>query len=289
MSLQMKIGRARPGSRAAPLLRMAAVAAAATLAIAACAPAFLCPSRVERRSLLTGGFLAALAPSQAALALTEEERRTTLLFKKASPSVLIITEAPKTPQQVLAGKMPIAGSGFVWDGRHIVTNFHVVRELENPHVTFITPAHDGGPAVHTAMSSTLIGADPQSDIAVLEVKDQSPAASTLMRPLARGASANLRAGQQVFALGSPFGLEQSMSRGVISGLSRTLTGMMGRPIKGIIQTDASINPGNSGGPLLDSSGAVVGVNTAIISTSGTFNGVGLAIPIDTVERTLPRC
>merc|ERR1719230_419398 len=104
-----------------------------------------------------------------------------------------------------------------------------------------------------------------------------------MRPLNRATSASLTVGQDVYALGNPFGLEHSMSRGIISGVSRTMEGVGGRPISGVIQTDASINPGNSGGPLLNSDGEVIGVNTAIMSGSGSFSGIGLALPIDTVK------
>ncbi|CAE7500409.1 DEGP1 [Symbiodinium natans] len=107
-----------------------------------------------------------------------------------------------------------------------------------------------------------------------------------MQPLSRGASADLKPGQEVFALGNPFGLEHSMSKGVISGVARSMEGTAGWPMSGIIQTDASINPGNSGGPLLNSEGSVVGVNTAILSTSGTFSGVGFALPIDTVQKNV---
>jgi len=107
-----------------------------------------------------------------------------------------------------------------------------------------------------------------------------------MAPLPRSSSNNLLVGQNVFAFGNPFGLEHSMSRGIISGVARKMEGAGGRPINGVIQTDASINPGNSGGPLLDSDGNVIGVNTAILTGSGTFAGVGLAIPIDTVSRNV---
>eukprot|EP00913_Durusdinium_trenchii_P020908 g19644.t1 len=131
----------------------------------------------------------------------------------------------------------------------------------------------------------VVGADPLSDIAVLQVKDDAQV-ETLMQPLQRGVSQELKPGQEVFALGNPFGLEHSMSKGVISGLSRSMEGTGGWPMSGIIQTDASINPGNSGGPLLDSEGSVVGVNTAILSTSGTFSGVGFALPIDTVAKNV---
>mmetsp|Transcript_12376 Transcript_12376/g.34025 ORF Transcript_12376/g.34025 Transcript_12376/m.34025 type:complete len:312 (-) Transcript_12376:184-1119(-) len=185
----------------------------------------------------------------------------------------------------------IAGSGFVWDTKHIVTNSHVISEMEKPYVTFLTQDKKGGSDRRTTLDAVVVGADAASDVAVLRVgartRDTAEAVpANLMRPLPRGTSANLLVGQNVFAFGNPFGLEHSLSRGIISGVSRKMEGVGGRPISGVIQTDASINPGNSGGPLLDSDGLVVGVNTAILTGSGTFAGVGLAIPIDTVAKNV---
>jgi len=128
-------------------------------------------------------------------------------------------------------------------------------------------------------NGALVGLDPMSDVAVLWV-------DAAMKPLRRGSAKNLLVGQDIYALGNPFGFEHSLSKGVVSGLSRTFVGQGGRPIDGIIQTDAAINPGNNGGPLLDGSGAVVGLNNAILSTTGTFGGVGLAMPIEVVERSV---
>jgi len=143
----------------------------------------------------------------------------------------------------------------------------------------------------TTVDAAIVGADPASDVAVLRVGARSRDASesvprTLMSPISKGTSNNLLVGQNVFAFGNPFGLEHSLSRGIISGVSRKMESSGGRPINGVIQTDASINPGNSGGPLLNSEGQVIGVNTAILTGSGTFSGVGLAIPIDTVARNV---
>lgn len=182
----------------------------------------------------------------------------------------------------------------------MVTNFHVIAEMSDPTgplVTFLIPdeTDQTGDKIKCTVRASLVGADPLSDIAILEVPalaavvDDDGAqgllnVSRLMRPLQRGSSRSLVPGQEVFALGNPYGLEQSMSRGVISGVSRTMNSAAGRPMSGIIQTDASINPGNSGGPLLDSDGKVVGINTAILSTTGAFAGVGMAVPIDTVAQ-----
>jgi len=212
-----------------------------------------------------------------------EELRAASLFQRVSPSVLTVGEKRSSPSAAPQGP---TGTGFVWDASHVVTNFHVVGELKDPHVTFLRKGEAGDE--HVTFGAYVVGADPLSDIAVLQVKDDQSAEMlpSLMQPLERGQSQMLKPGQEVFALGNPFGLEHSMSKGVISGLSRSMEGAGGWPMNGIIQTDASINPGNSGGPLLDSEGAVVGVNTAILSTSGTFSGVGFALPIDTVAKNV---
>lgn len=155
---------------------------------------------------------------------------------------------------------------------------------------------DGEGSKRLSYQAQVVGYDATSDVAVLEVGSQDSKDKQkekemdiprgLMQPLARGRSDRLLVGQNVFAFGNPFGLEHSLSRGIISGVSRRLEGAGGRPISGVIQTDASINPGNSGGPLLNSDGEVIGVNTAILSGSGMFAGVGLAIPIDTVYKNV---
>lgn len=235
---------------------------------------------LQRRALLAG-LLAPAIPGRAD-ALMPEELRAASLFQRVSPSVLTVGEKRSSPSAAPQGP---TGTGFVWDASHVVTNFHVVSELKDPHVTFLRKGEAGDE--HVTLGAYVVGADPLSDIAVLQVKDdQSAEMPTLMQPLDRGRSHMLKPGQEVFALGNPFGLEHSMSKGVISGLSRSMEGAGGWPMNGIIQTDASINPGNSGGPLLDSEGAVVGVNTAILSTSGTFSGVGFALPIDTVAKNV---
>ncbi|CAE7469165.1 DEGP1 [Symbiodinium microadriaticum] len=231
----------------------------------------------SRRSLLAGA-LAVAAPERAN-ALTTEELRAANLFMTASPSVLSVSEGKKNA-------VGPTGTGFVWDASHVVTNFHVVKELKSPHVTFLRK-DESGSEDHITVGAYVVGADPLSDIAILQVNAEENAdVASLMQPLSRGASEHLKPGQEVFALGNPFGLEHSMSKGVISGVSRSMEGTAGWPMSGIIQTDASINPGNSGGPLLNSEGSVVGVNTAILSTSGTFSGVGFALPIDTVQKNV---
>ncbi|CAJ1428692.1 unnamed protein product, partial [Effrenium voratum] len=200
-----------------------------------------------------------------------DEQLVTALFERVTPGVVSIAKEP--PPQDTLGEKPspaIAGSGFVWDKKHVVTNFHVISELQTTFVTFLLK--DGSGPRRVSYRAEVIGYDSTSDVAVLEVL--TPDGSGLPK------------GQNVFAFGNPFGLEHSLSRGIISGVSRRLESAGGRPISGVIQTDASINPGNSGGPLLNSEGQVIGVNTAILSGSGMFAGVGLAIPIDTVSKNV---
>ncbi len=209
--------------------------------------------------------------------LAEFERVSTELFESAGPAVVFIfTETASTG--VLGPSVPRggAGSGFVWDGAgHVVTNFHVVQGADR-----IAVRLDSAEAV----SAALVGAAPDYDLAVLKLST-APAG---LRPIPVGSSANLKVGQAVFAIGNPFGLSRSLSTGVVSALNRHLPTASGREIHGVIQTDAAINPGNSGGPLLDSAGRLIGVNTAIISESGSSAGVGFAVPADVVNRVVPR-
>ena len=168
------------------------------------------------------------------------------------------------------------GSGFVWDqDGHIVTNFHVVQEGDRANVTL----NDG-----STYPATIVGTTPDKDIAVLKI-DAPP---QKLLPLPIGQSSNLKVGQKVLAIGNPFGLDQTLTTGVISGLGREIKSVSGRPIHDVIQTDASINPGNSGGPLLDSSGRLIGINTAIYSPSGANAGIGFAVPVDTVNQIVPQ-
>jgi S1-C subfamily serine protease len=169
-----------------------------------------------------------------------------------------------------------SGSGFVWDDQgHIVTNYHVIREADAARVTL---------ADQSSYDAKLVGHAIDKDLAVLEIS--VPPAK--LQPLERGTSENLAVGQQALAIGNPFGLDHTLSVGVVSGLGREIKSLADRPIFGVIQTDAAINPGNSGGPLLDSSGKLIGVNTAIYSPSGASAGIGFAVPVDTVELIVPQ-
>jgi S1-C subfamily serine protease len=215
--------------------------------------------------------------------LAADEQATIELFRQSSPSVVYITTAAlrrdffslnllESPQG--------SGSGFIWDQEgHVITNFHVIQDA----------LRGGGSAKVTladqsAWDARLVGVAPDKDLAVLSID----APKHLLKPLAIGTSNDLLVGQKVFAIGNPFGLDQTLTTGIISALGREITSVNGRTITGVIQTDAAINPGNSGGPLLDSAGRLIGVNTAIYSPSGSSAGIGFAVPVDIVNRVVPQ-
>ena len=210
--------------------------------------------------------------------LSDLERSTIALFERDSPSVVQVVAraaALETSPSEGEGGQAQSGTGFVWDAAgHIVTNNHVVEGTEAVAVRF---------ASGRVSRATIVGTAPNYDLAVLRVSDTK----SLPPPIAIGTSEDLKVGQSVFAIGNPFGLDQSLTTGIISALKRRLPTAGGREISNVIQTDAAINPGNSGGPLLDSAGRVIGVTTAIISPSGTSAGIGFAIPIDIVNRVVP--
>lgn len=205
------------------------------------------------------------------------ERRVVNVYETVAPSVVSITTRVLR-RDFFFNVVPEegAGSGFVLDkDGHILTNYHVIEGAETIEVTF-------GDQV-TAVAS-IIGVDPRNDVAVLKVA----LAPDLLQPVVLGASADLRVGQWAIAIGNPFGqFGRTLTTGVISALDRTIEGPDDRTITGIIQTDAAINRGNSGGPLLDSSGRVIGITSAIFSPTGTSAGVGFAVPVDTLKRILP--
>lgn len=210
--------------------------------------------------------------------LGEAERHTIALFKTVSPSVVhVIAGAGQSrfsDEDEPQGGGASSGTGFVWDaGGHVVTNNHVVESGGALKVRFA----DG-----TSVTATLVGRSPNHDLAVIRVNS-----ARLPAPIAVGTSADLQVGQSVFAIGNPFGLDQTLTTGVVSALKRRLPTAQGREIVDVIQTDAAINPGNSGGPLIDSAGRLIGVNTAIYSPSGASAGIGFAIPVDTVNRVVP--
>lgn len=211
--------------------------------------------------------------------LADDERATIELFQNASPSVVYITSLAHRRELFGLNIAEIpqgAGSGFIWDNAgHIVTNFHVIQVANAVEVTL---------ADHSTWRASFVGADPSKDLAVLRI--QAPA--DRLSPLPLGTSSDLLVGQSVFAIGNPFGLDSTLTTGVVSALGRTITSFGSRTIEGVIQTDAAINPGNSGGPLLDSSGRLIGVNTQIFSPSGTNAGIGFAVPVNIVNQVVPQ-
>jgi S1-C subfamily serine protease len=212
--------------------------------------------------------------------LSQVEESTIDLFRAASPSVVHIENLAVRRDRWTLDLEEIrrgTGSGFLWDeSGYVVTNAHVVEGGQRFEVILA----DG-----TTLSARAVGWEPDKDVAVLKLDD---APTDKLDPIEVGTSADLQVGQSVFAIGNPFGLDQTLTTGVISGLGRTIRSPTGRRIRDVIQTDAAINPGNSGGPLLDSAGRLIGMNTAIASPSGASAGVGFAIPVDTVNRTVPR-
>jgi S1-C subfamily serine protease len=211
--------------------------------------------------------------------LDADERNHIDVFKRASPAVVNITSLALQRDlfSLNVSQVPTGtGTGFVWDeAGHIVTNFHVIQEASAARVTL---------ADQSSYRAELVGAFPDRDLAVLRI--DAPKAK--LPPIAIGSSRELQVGQKVYAIGNPFGLDQTLTTGIVSALNREIESVTRRTIRGVIQTDAAINPGNSGGPLLDSAGRLIGVNTAIYSPSGASSGIGFAIPVDEVNRIVPR-
>ncbi|NOR11196.1 MAG: trypsin-like serine protease [Desulfovibrionaceae bacterium] len=209
--------------------------------------------------------------------LAADERNTIELFEATSPAVVYITsiELRRNLFSLNVHEIPKGtGSGFVWDkeGR-IVTNYHVIEDASRVHVTL---------ADNTTWKAALVGASPDKDIAVLQIT----APVEKLKPIPIGESDTLLVGQKVFAIGNPFGLDQTITSGIVSALGREIKSANGMTIHNVIQTDAAINPGNSGGPLLDSAGRLIGVNTAIYSPVGISAGIGFAVPVNEVNRVV---
>ncbi len=210
--------------------------------------------------------------------LSQGEKSTIGLFRQASPSVVHITAITVQRDLFTLNVIQIpegTGSGVVWDTNgNVITNFHVIQNADAAQVTL---------ADQSNWKARVVGVAPDKDLAVLRID----APATRLRPIPIGTSKDLQVGQGVFAIGNPFGLDQTLTTGVISALGREIESVTRRPIQGVIQTDAAVNPGNSGGPLLDSAGRLIGVNAAIYSPSGASAGIGFAIPVDTVNRIVP--
>ena len=211
-------------------------------------------------------------------ARTEDEQNTIAVFRAVAPSTVFVTQTRVLvdflgdAQEVAAG----SGSGFVWDeDGHVVTNFHVVEGARSLRVTFQN---------QRTFDATLVGVEPRKDIAVLKV--DAPRES--LKPVVVGQHLRLEVGQKAIAIGNPFGLDHTLTTGVVSAIGRQVLGAGGVTIRDMIQTDAAINPGNSGGPLLDSSGALIGMNTMIYSKSGAYAGIGFAVPATSIARVVPQ-
>lgn len=211
--------------------------------------------------------------------LAEDEKSTIELFENSRDSVVFITTRQRVMDAWTRNIFSVpsgTGSGFIWDDNgHIITNLHVIKGASEATVRLA----DG-----RDYKASLVGASPTHDIAVLKIGIgfQRPA------PVPLGSSHDLKVGQKVFAIGNPFGLDWTLTTGIVSALDRSLPGGDGRTIDNLIQTDAAINPGNSGGPLLDSAGRLIGINTAIYSPSGASAGIGFSVPVDTVNRVVPQ-
>ena len=212
--------------------------------------------------------------------LLEDEKNTISIYNRAATSVVFITNqgtrVSTFPFQEQREVRQGAGSGFVWDREgHIITNFHVIRGATKLFVKMI----DG-----SNFPATVVGSEPDKDLVVLRI--EAPAQK--LRPIQMGTSRNLQVGQKVLAIGNPFGYDVTLTTGVVSALDRQIKATTDKTIENVIQTDAAINPGNSGGPLLDSHGRVIGINTAIVSPSGSYAGIGFAVPADTINRVVPQ-
>jgi S1-C subfamily serine protease len=216
--------------------------------------------------------------------LYPEEARRVAVYRKACPAVVYITNLTRRPRDLFSQlfapdqtEIPQGtGSGFVWDGEgHIVTNYHVILGATSLTVTLPD---------QSTWEARVVGVSRDKDMAVLKID----APKDKLVPLELGSSSNLQVGQTVMAIGNPFGLDHSLTEGVVSALGRQIKSVTNLTIYDVIQTDATINPGNSGGPLLDSNGRLIGINTAIVSPSGASAGIGFAVPVDTVARMVPQ-
>ncbi len=211
--------------------------------------------------------------------LGADELRTVSIFENARASVVYITTVDYVRDFWTRNVMRVprgTGSGFFWDDRgHIVTNLHVIRGSREAQIRL---------ADQRTYRAEFVGGSAEHDLAVLrvDIPDNQPP------PLPLGTSEDLKVGQTVFAIGNPFGLDYTLTTGIVSALDRAIDTDRGAVIEDLIQTDAAINPGNSGGPLIDSAGRLIGVNTAIFSPSGAYAGVGFAVPVDTINRVVPR-
>lgn len=220
--------------------------------------------------------------SVSALAQTQKlypsEQENIRVFEQVTPSVVNVHTMKKVRHNFEVTEVRDGeGSGFLWDTNgHIITNFHVIYGAKG-----IVVSLKNGDSYH----AKVVGAEPRKDIAILKIVDpKGLKAIKTLKPIKVGDSSKLRVGQRAIAIGNPFGLDQTMTAGVVSALNRRIMGLAGITIQDMIQTDASINPGNSGGPLLDSQGFLIGMNTLIFSKSGASAGIGFAVPVNNIKR-----
>ncbi|MFO0674941.1 MAG: trypsin-like peptidase domain-containing protein [Polyangiaceae bacterium] len=257
------------------------LALSALASIAACRPRVSPAPDASPRSPAVAATVVSpppVAPLSSA-ARTEDERNTISVFRLAAASTVFVTQTrvvydylEGTAQEVPAG----SGSGFVWDtDGHIVTNYHVVENARALTVTL----HD-----NETVEATVVGTEPRKDIAVLKITGTSKP----LVPIHVAKRADLEVGQKTIAIGNPFGLDHTLTTGVVSALGRQMVGVGQVTIRDMIQTDAAINPGNSGGPLLDSNGQLIGMNTMIYSRTGSSAGIGFAVPVSTISRVVPQ-
>ncbi len=227
---------------------------------------------------VSGQAVTKLEAGPAERAFTPEERTNIGVYESVNRGVVNINTKATVATGLFLLEVPSegAGSGIVLDRQgHVLTNFHVVEGAKEIQAML----YDGSSHV-----ARIVGIDPATDVAVIKVE----APEEILHPVAFGTSNDLRVGQRVFAIGNPFGLERTLTTGIISSLNRSLPTKTGRTIKSIIQTDAAINPGNSGGPLVDSGSRLIGMTTAIASRTGQSAGVGFAIPVGTLTRIVPQ-
>jgi S1-C subfamily serine protease len=233
----------------------------------------------QQRSVASGGTAVQPRAVQPRGPLSADERNTISVFESVSPSVVYITTVQYVRDFFSRNVMRVpqgTGSGFIWDEQgRVVTNYHVVRDAQEATVRL---------GDQRSFRARLVGASIDHDIAVLEID----VPEDLPAPISIGSSDELRVGQTVLAIGNPFGLDHTLTTGIVSALNRTVENELGGEIDNVIQTDAAINPGNSGGPLIDSAGRLVGINTMIYSPSGAYAGIGFAVPVDTINRVVPR-
>lgn len=241
-----------------------------TLILAIVVGLFLSPSAYSRDTL-----------SKDLSRFTENEKNTINIFKNSVKSVVNISNVKMARTSwfdMNVTEIPVgAGSGFIWDNKgHIVTNYHVTMEAD----AFLISFHED----KKQYRAKVVGAEPKLDIAVLKLEEMPKQ----LHPINVGTSKDLMVGQKTLAIGNPFGLDHTITQGIVSALNRKIPGIGDVTIHGMIQTDSSINPGNSGGPLLDSNGELIGMNTIIYSKSGSSSGVGFAVPVSSIKRTVPQ-